>query len=164
MNQINAIGLRRAVACLLGLAACGAAPSSSAAVSCTIATLSSAAFGIYNPYSALALDGAATASISCSGTLSGEVAKLSITASAGLAGSFFPRKMQGPGLNLLNYNLYIDAARTQIFGTGAAGTFADTGSARTPVTFTHTIYARVPAGQDVAVGAYSDVLIYTVNF
>ncbi len=164
MNPINAIARRRAVACLLGLAACGAPLSSQAVVTCSIRTLSSVAFGIYNPYAATALDGVATATISCTGTKSNDVANVSITASAGLGGSFFPRRMQGPGANWLAYNLYIDAGRTQIFGTGGAGTFADTGAASTPIAFTQTIYGRIPAGQDVAVGAYSDLLIYSVNF
>ena len=91
-----------------------------------------------------------------------------VTASAGTAGTFSPRQMQGPGVNRLNYNVYIDAGRIQIFGTGAGGTFADTGSAavsqNSPITLTETLYARIPAGQDVAVGSYSDVLIYTINF
>ena len=164
MNQLNAAARRRAVARLLMMAACGVTPWAHATVSCSISALSSAAFGIYNPYSASALDGVATATITCSGTKSAELANVSITASAGVSGSFFPRQMQGPNLSRLNYNLYIDAARTQIFGNGVAGTFADTGSASTPITFTQTIYGRIPAGQDVAVGAYSDLLIYTVNF
>ena len=169
MSHIGSIAKRRAASCLLTIAVCVATPLANATVTCTINSLSSAAFGIYNPFSATALDSVASASISCSG--SGgftETASLTITASAGTAGTFSPRQMQGPGANLLNYNLYIDAARTQIFGTGASGTFADARSAtvskHSSTTFTETIYARIPAAQDVAVGSYSDVLIYTINF
>lgn len=159
--------LRRHVA-LLGLALCVAAPNAHAVVSCTIAALSSAAFGSYNPFSASNLDGVATATINCTSTKSSETATISVTASAGTSGSFASRQMQGPGANRLNYNLYIDVNRTQIFGTGASGTFADTGSTTvgsgSPSSLTETIYGRIPAGQDVGTGAYSDVLIYTVNF
>lgn len=168
MNPRGSIARRRAAFYLLGLVMCAAPALANATVTCSINALSSVAFGIYNPFSATALDSVATASIVCSATKSNETVNLSVTASAGTAGTFSPRQMQGPGVNRLNYNVYIDAGRIQIFGTGAGGTYPDTGSStvsqNSPVTLTETLYARIPAGQDVAVGSYSDVLIYTINF
>ena len=75
--------------------------------------------------------------------------------------------MQGPG-DTLNYNLYLDAAHNQILGDGTGGTSQDSGSATisktSPFTFIETIYGRIFAGQDPAVGAYSDSIVYTMNF
>jgi spore coat protein U-like protein len=66
---------------------------------------------------------------------------------------------------LLNYNLYTNSARTTIWGDGSAGTSRLTniiwsgGSS-----FTRTIYGRIPAGQDVGVGNYGDILVITISF
>lgn len=142
------------------------------AASCTITTLTGAAFGGYDPISANSaspLDGVATATIDCTSTKKSETLNVSVSLSTGLSGSYSTRQMQGTNpLNTLNYNLYIDAARTQIMGNGTGGSVTDNGSAsiskNSPVSFTETIYGRVPAGQDTAVGNYNDTLIYTLNF
>jgi len=75
----------------------------------------------------------------------------------------------GPGR--LNYNLFLDTARTSIWGNGLSGTGIATASltvgpgvgngtriAQFPV------YGRVPALQVVGMGAYSDTIVVTVTF
>jgi spore coat protein U-like protein len=95
---------------------------------------------------------------------------VTISLGTGSAGSYLPfRKMQGPSpSDTLNYNMYVDAAYAQVLGDGTGGTSNDIGSAtiskNSPFTFTETIYGRIFSGQDPAVGAYSDPIVYTVNF
>jgi spore coat protein U-like protein len=73
------------------------------------------------------------------------------------------------GAQLLSYNLYFDAAYTQIRGNGTGGsqqggaTFTLTPSAPTGST-TSVIYGRIPALQDVAAGSYTDTIIVTVTY
>ena len=63
----------------------------------------------------------------------------------------------------LNYNLFIDSARSQPWG-NTAGTNTKPGTA--PLgTSIHTVYGRIPAGVDgVSAGAYSDTVTVTVTF
>jgi len=74
------------------------------------------------------------------------------------------------GTNTLSYNLYFDAAFTQIRGDGTGGsqvgggTLTLTPSSRTQSVPASTIYGRIPAGQDVAAGNYSDTIIVTVTY
>ena len=73
------------------------------------------------------------------------------------------------GTNKLNYNLFYDAAYTQIRGDGTGG--STTGGASFTLTkadptqsTTSTIYGRIPSGQDVAAGSYTDTIIVTVTY
>jgi spore coat protein U-like protein len=64
----------------------------------------------------------------------------------------------------LNYNLFVNAGRSTVWGDGAAGTstvFLKNVKKNRPV-FT-TIYGRIPPGQDVSVGSYSDSLTVTIT-
>ena len=67
--------------------------------------------------------------------------------------------------NQLQYNLYKDAAYAQIWGNGTGGTVTlvntNSGSGVGP---THTIYGRIPAGQDLPVGVYTDTIVITITF
>lgn len=61
----------------------------------------------------------------------------------------------------LSYQLFRDSARTQVWGRGAdALTFVSRGL----VAGQFTIYARIPAGQDVPAGTYTDVVTASVDF
>jgi spore coat protein U-like protein len=89
---------------------------------------------------------------------------MTIDLSAGNSGTYFPRLMRS-GVGTLSYNLYLDAANTQVWGDGSGGTsefgpFDPTDGASTPIT----IYAAIAPGQDVRVGAYSDSITATINF
>ncbi len=75
----------------------------------------------------------------------------------GSGGNFTARKMDGAGNNL-NYNLYIDAAGTKIWGDGTGGTFAQPGGSNL------IIYGRIPPLQKVKPGAYSDSVIVIVEW
>ncbi len=73
------------------------------------------------------------------------------------------------GASRLNYNLFADPSRTQVWGDGSSGTTRVGGSISFVVlgltlNATHQVYARMPAGQAVAGGSYSDRVTVTVDF
>ncbi len=127
-------------------------------------------FGAYNPVAAFPTDGAGTLSLQCTWSGSGGAEHINyvVTFSTGVSGTYAARTMVS-GANMLTYNLYVDTARTQVWGDGSASTSVWSGSMNVsngqPVrTDTTTDYGRIPAGQDAAVGAYSDTITVTVNF
>jgi spore coat protein U-like protein len=69
------------------------------------------------------------------------------------------------GPNQLDYNLYVDAARTQIWGDGNGGTSV---FSRTVTSFFDRvfvpIYGRIPASQTPAPGSYGDSPLVTIIF
>ncbi len=94
-----------------------------------------------------------------------------ITLDSGLhsSGTFFPRKMQsGTDGGLMSYNLYIDSARTQVWGDGTESTYVIEGigeGEKHEFVSTLTIYGRIPAQQtSLTPGLYSDVITVTVMF
>ena len=68
------------------------------------------------------------------------------------------------GSDFLNYALYKDAARTQVWGTGLAGGTTMAYNAATKASTAVSVYGTVPQNQDVTVGAYSDVVLATINY
>jgi spore coat protein U-like protein len=82
---------------------------------------------------------------------------------AGSAGAFSPRTMLRSG-EPLNYNLYLDAARTQVWGNGTSGTSTHSNSNFALFPVVVPIYARIFAGQNVTVGSYSDTVVATIVF
>ncbi|MEI8325289.1 MAG: spore coat U domain-containing protein [Betaproteobacteria bacterium] len=106
-------------------------------------------------------DAASTLTVSCS-LLSPYSIALSL--GGGPGANCGVRKMSMPGkIETLNYNLYIDSLRTQIWEDGTAGcnnlyVGAGTGLAQ-PVS----VYGRIPP-QAPAVGPFSDTIIATMTF
>lgn len=132
------------------------------AASCSFQTVTSVAFGAYDVFTTTPLDSTATIAYSCTPS----VTSPRIFLSMGGGGSFNPRRLTGPLGTLATYNLYLDSARTTIWGDGSGGTSFITGpdpSSNSQV-FTYTIYARVFAGQDLIAGAYSDTITVTINY
>ena len=132
---------------------------------CTINT-SSIRFGNYDSFSSTSSDTAGTVTINCTS----DVLKANLTLSqSSTSGSFNPRQMKrSGGADLLNYNIYTDVARTIIFGNGVGGT-TDVGLKRptgkpAPWSQMIDIYGRIPPGQDIPVGSYSDTLTITIDW
>lgn len=122
---------------------------------CTIST-TAVAFGSYDVFSATPRDATGTVQISCTPR-----ENIDVTLSPGSSLVFNQRTLRS-GSNILNYNLFRNAARTQIWGDGTAGTSTFTGNNIRNTTLT--VYGRVPAAQDAAVGNYSDTVVATVIF
>lgn len=102
----------------------------------------------------------------CSALVAGLNVSYNITLSSGNSGSYSPRKMNRLASNL-NYNLYSDAAYSQIWGDGSGSTVIVSDSyilALFSVTRNYTIYGRIPALQTVAAGTYTDSIVATVNY
>jgi spore coat protein U-like protein len=71
--------------------------------------------------------------------------------------------MTGGGTNLLGYELYKDASRTQRWGTDPAERYdAGVAPSRDPRDFI--VYGRVPGAQDVPEGSFLDTILVTVQF
>ena len=160
---------RRFAILLPGLLFAGAAL---AAADCSV-SLSSLAFGTYDQLAAIADDSTGTVTVTCTSIGNGGgVTRVvySVAFSTGASGSYQQRFMTS-GTPRLNYNLYVDAARSSIWGNGNGGTQLITGSLTVGPgvgngtrTQTHTVYGRVPAQQDAAVGSYTDAIILTLTF
>jgi spore coat protein U-like protein len=89
---------------------------------------------------------------------------ISISLDKGGAPTFAPRRMLN-GANTLNYNLYLDAARTTIWGDGTGGTqnfFFQNPANNQDISIP--LYGRIPAGQSTSAGNYSNTLTVTINF
>jgi spore coat protein U domain-containing protein, fimbrial subunit CupE1/2/3/6 len=133
------------------------------AITCTIST-TNVGFGSYDVFSVSPTDSTGGVTYNCKGV--GQ-STITIDLDRGIvASTFLPRKMSGPRpTDSLNYNLYLDAAHTVIWGDGSGGT-SEYGPILPPnnTDTTVTIYARTPAGQDVSGGSYSDTVTATINF
>ena len=112
-------------------------------------------FGAYNPAAASPTDSTATFQFVCN---PGNP-KVTVFLSTG-AGTFSQRQM-ALGADRLGYNLYQDAARTIIWGDGTPPSQADPNDRENHF---YTIYGRIPAGQWVAAGTYSDTITVTLNY
>jgi spore coat protein U-like protein len=67
------------------------------------------------------------------------------------------------GANTLNYNLYMDAARTVVWGDKSSGTSNYTALlAALPVTLS--VYGRIPARQNAKAGNFADTVVITLLF
>jgi spore coat protein U-like protein len=88
-----------------------------------------------------------------------------ITLDRGGGTSFATRRMMN-GAEQLFYNLYLDAARTVIWGDGSGGTqaFFTRNPQGNNQDLTIAIFGRIPARQDRGIGTYTDTIIVTLNF
>lgn len=144
------------------------APAAQAVVSCTVSA-SGPNFGIYNPLSAQPTLANGQVTATCT-LVSGGTQSVTLTSSYSIgSGSSYAARTLRSGTNILNYNLYYDAAFTQIRGNGTGGSQQGgatlTVSRGTPsVSTTSIIYGRIPAGQDVAPGLYNDTIVVTITY
>lgn len=136
-----------------------ASESAAQSPSCTISA-TSVAFGTYNVFSGTAVDSTGTITYRCNAT----AANITIALSRGTSSTYIPRTMSMGG-ELLAYNLYSNAGRTNIWGDGTAGTSVYV-RANPPNdnNVNVTIFGRVSAGQDVSAGSFSDTISATINF
>jgi spore coat protein U-like protein len=126
---------------------------------CTVSA-TGVSFGSYSVYTATATSSTGTVTYQC-GTADRNIV---ITLSTGSSASYTTRTLKH-GTDVLNYNLYTNAAFTNIWGDGS-GTTRDYTKANPAnnVDVNVTIYGRIPALQDVRVGAYTDTIVATINF
>jgi spore coat protein U-like protein len=141
----------RRIALLLGLLLMGLQEAKAATCTLNVPGLS---FGSYDVFSSSSLDSAGTISISCD-------MDTTYTISLGPGGGSYALRTMLSGTHTLSYNLYIDAARTIIWGdgTGSTGTLTNTAASAN-----HTVYGRIPARQNAYIGSYSDAITVTLNF
>ena len=101
--------------------AVGVTTTAVAATRCSLVSASGMSFGRYDPGERKPLDATGAVTVQCDELTSGEV--ISIELSRSRTGGFAPRTMVGVGNGTrFEYNLYIDAARTLIWGDGSSGT------------------------------------------
>jgi spore coat protein U-like protein len=163
MNRLILLSVGAATTFGLSLPARAATTSTSFAVTATVlktcaVTANDLAFGNYDTTSVAPLDGATTLSVLCSPGTSFQVGL-----NAGTSGVSVTARSMANGGSSLNYALYQNAGRTTNWG-NTPGT--DTPAAATAgVTATSlSVYGRVPAGQNVAQGSYTDTITVTVTY
>lgn len=117
-------------------------------------------FGTYNPANASALTGTSTISVYCT---SGSAYTTSLNVGSG-GGTFAARTLSSGG-NTLDFNLYRDAAYSQIWGDGTASTYTVTGTGSGLLTAnTITVYGQIPISQDKSAGTYTSTITVTVSY
>ncbi len=126
---------------------------------CTI-TLTPMSFGNYDSLIAASLDSTGDVSVSCD---SGTPFTVKIDAGSNTRGTFSPRKMRTSTGATLGYNLYRDVARTELWGDGTNNTFVQSGTG-TGAAEGLTVYGRLPGGQKVPIGLYTDMVTVTVEW
>ncbi|MGS0741488.1 Csu type fimbrial protein [Glaciimonas sp. GG7] len=132
--------------------------------SCTASLVGAGiAFGSYASPGSANSDSTGTVRITCNGV--GLFVSYTVTLGTG-SGSYANRTLKS-GANFLNYNMYVDATRLQVWGNGNAGTYALGNSYLIgfgPVTNNYTVYGRIPGSQSKPAGTYTDSVIVTVTY
>ncbi len=131
--------------------------------SCTVSA-SPMSFGTYVPLNNAPLDAATTVNVSCTGV--GALSAVEISLDPGQSGNFAIRQMRS-GVHELDYNIYSNASRTQIWGDGASGY----GSVIVPNLLglaawnsSTPAYGRIYAAPAALPGIYSDTVLVTIEW
>jgi spore coat protein U-like protein len=132
---------------------------------CTITT-TPVAFGNYDPVVANAAtpagDKSATGTVAVACTKGSTGLRIDLDNGVGLPAA---RRMTGPGVDILNYDLYTDAAHATRWGTGAAaGGGLAIADAPSKAVRSFNVYGLLPGAQDIITGSYNDTVIATINY
>lgn len=143
------------VALLAFVAALGESSAASAppgAPGCTVLGVVGPSFGHYDRFATLPNDSAGYLSVQCDDV--GATGVIVVELGRGRRGTV-DRQLRSGG-NRLDYNLYVDAARTRIWGDGKRGTSVQQLRPVPGVQVTLPIYGRIPPLQSVPPGHYTD--------
>lgn len=166
----------------LALAMFGAASSASAATatgsfqvsaqvngSCVVTSADAIAFGSYDPtstHASTALDAQGKVSVRCTSGSTGVSVALDQGSNAKTSSTCAApsRQIKSAAGNLVSYEVYSTAARDKVWACDAANAVSLPlfSSSLTPVDLT--TYGRIPAGQNAAIGTYTDTIGVTVSF
>ena len=125
---------------------------------CTV-TASDLPFGTYTSSGGSPLLGQTVVSATCT---PGSTYNIGFNDGTGGGSIYGGRKMASGPSNKLNYQLYRDSARSNIWGnTIGTDTVQDVG---TGLAKNHTVFGAIPAAQVVPAGDYQDVITVTVSF
>lgn len=115
-------------------------------------------FGNYDPNAGTALDINSTITATCT---IGTPYDIGLDAGTAAGATVTTRQMTN-GANALNYALYSDSARTLNWGqTIGTDTVSGTGGV---IPVIHTVYGRIPPGQNVPALLYTDTITATITF
>ena len=89
-----------------------------------------------------------------------------LTVSRGGSGVYVPSRTMASGANRANYNVFIDAGGTTIWGdtTGGSVSYDVYNSTPADKDFADNMFGISGAGQDLAVGTYTDTLFATLGY
>ena len=131
---------------------------SATVLSACLVTATPLAFGLYDT-AGLAVNATSSVGVTCTGTTSYTIA---LGAGAGTGATFASRKMTD-GTQMLNYSIYTNNSLTTVWGDGTAGSSVVSGTG-TLGTVLHSVYGKIPAGQAVNAGVYSDAVTVTLTY
>ena len=138
-------------------------PDAAQAIQCRV-TANPLSFGIYMPLTSVPVDVIGQIEVRCQANA--PPGSFFIVIGPGLSGNQLVRTLIN-GTEALNYNLYRDAARTQIWGDGNPPTYVVSGvraSRGRPTFYDFPVYGRIFANQAPNPGTYNDNLLVTVLF
>jgi len=116
-------------------------------------------FGVYNAQSGGATMSNTTVNATCTpGTT------YNISLGAGGAGNIYGGRQMASGTNKLNYQLYRDAGRTNIWGNTIGTDTVTGGGGAGGLPVPHTVYGSLAAGQVVPAGSYQDTIVVTITY
>jgi spore coat protein U-like protein len=170
MRRLEALRACRAGRLVVALGLCLLSNAASASFTCGIST-PGVSFGGYDVFAVSAVNSTGTLSVTCSLIMPANDGNVSyvISLSTGSSNSFVQRKMFS-GANALGYNLYTSNTYSVVWGDGTGSTQTVSGtmklnkSTNPSQTVMQTVYGKIPALQDAAVGGYSDNVTATVSF
>lgn len=146
---------------VLGAALIGGGRSASAQANqtCTI-TVTPVSFGIYNVFSTLPLTSTGSVTYYCGK----KVSTITIWMSKGTYGTTNNPRQMASGTNRLNYYLCQDANCNTLWGDQAYPTDYGPLTPTTGQNVTLNVYGRIPVGQDVPAGTYTDTILVEIDY
>jgi len=130
---------------------------------CSVTT-TPVSFGSYDVFSPAPSDTIGTIFVSCNNPEK-KAMPVTISINRGSSGSFNPRQMRlAGGSDRMNYYLFLDPSRTTLWGDGSGGSSTVTRMIEKTIPLSVPVYGRIPARQNLRVGAYGDNLVVTVDW
>lgn len=137
----------------------------SVTANCTISTVG-ISFGDYDPVvvnAGTALDSNGSVTVACTNGAGTNIGMDQGSNAAGTSTPAVPERQMAGTATPMRYDLYQDSGYATVWGdAGTPAVLGYTSTGFAPSTFT--IYGRIPAGQDVEVGAYTDTVTATITF
>lgn len=128
--------------------------------SCSMGSVSTLAFGTYDPTGGASTSGTTTITVTC--TLLTPY-NIGLNAGTTVGGTVAQRQMQGATpANKLNYNLYTTGSHSTVWGNTIGTNTVAAAGLGLPVN--HTVHGLISAGTSASVDTYTDTITVTLTY